>query len=379
MTEPPRELYDAYRAPEPSPDLAQRIAAAVQADHRGRRRRRTLVWAAAASLVLVLGAALLLWRGMPAGRGEVSVTEGPHTLALGPRVRAVAQAGAHLSWRVAAEGVSVSHRRGAVRYRVERGTPLEVQVPGGYARVLGTEFDVEVIPMRRTVRRGAVAAAVLATVAVTVYQGRVLLGNDRGSVTLAHDQRGEIAPGQEPRRRAMAQKTGAALSSAPTAGQARSRRLASREARQALIDLLHRTRQAREQTLRTQSPVSPGAPGGGGTESPAAKGSLPAEYIRSTIKEATPLVKECYELALHENPDVQGTLKLRFTIAAEPEVGGVVELVEVQGQDAAALHPTLRECLEQTIYSLQFPPPEGGGKVQVTYPFRFATGRRAPR
>lgn len=370
MTE--REVYESYRAPEPSPDLVQRIAAAVEAE-RGRRRRRRVL-AIAAGLALVLGgAAILVLRPSAPRQGQlqISTSGAPRALELGRGIVATAQPGARLSWREAQAGAAATQASGAVRYRVARGTPFEVKVPGGFVRVLGTVFDVEVNPMRRSLRRGGVGVAALAVVAVTVYQGRVLLGNEERSVEVGRNERGELTPGEGPRlsRRAL---SGTPASRPAPAKRAWARRLASREARKELLRLVHRAREQREQGAAPMA--APGASGRGAELAPAT-GSLDKEYIRSTIKEAIPLVKECYELALREHPDLGGLLKVRFTIGAEPEVGGLVEQVEIDGQDPAALDPGLRECMEQTIYSLEFPPPEGGGRVNVTYPFRFAADK----
>ena len=34
--------------------------------------------------------------------------------------------------------------------------------------------------------------------------------------------------------------------------------------------------------------------------------------------------------------------------------------------------PAVRECIQQTMYSLEISAPSGGGQVQVVYPFKFA-------
>ena len=368
MTE--REIYESYRAPEPSPDLVQRIAAAVEAERARRRRRRLFAIAAALALVLGGAALLVLWPSPPR-QGQVQISGAPRSLELGRDIVATAQPGARLSWSEAGAGVVASQASGVVRYRVPRGIPLEVEVPGGFVRVLGTVFDVEVSPMRRSLRKGAVGAAVLAVVAVTVYQGRVLLGNEERTVEVGRNERGELKPGEGPRLSRRALSSAPASRPAPTK-RAWARRLASREARRELLRLVHRAREQREQGA---APMAASGAGGRGAELAPATGSLDKEYIRSTINEAIPLVKECYELALRERPGLGGTLKVRFTIGAEPEVGGLVEQVEIDGQDPAALDPGLRECMEQTIYSLEFPPPEGGGRVNVTYPFRFAVDK----
>lgn len=104
---------------------------------------------------------------------------------------------------------------------------------------------------------------------------------------------------------------------------------------------------------------------------PPTSGALRREYIQDAIREVSPLIAECYELALEEAPELSGRLVVDFTIGGEPDVGGIVEEADVQEQSELH-HPLLDECIRETIYSVEFPPPEAGGQVHVTYPFRFA-------
>ena len=67
---------------------------------------------------------------------------------------------------------------------------------------------------------------------------------------------------------------------------------------------------------------------------------------------------------------------MHFTIAAEPEIGGVVEdpeIIHVDGSDkSAAYNETLTQCIIEAFLYLEFPPPQGGGILIVTYPFTFS-------
>ena len=102
-------------------------------------------------------------------------------------------------------------------------------------------------------------------------------------------------------------------------------------------------------------------------------GSLDKEYIRASIRELVPLVKECYENALLERPDLGGKLTVEFSIAGEPEIGGVVAESRIVGTDAGTLHAGLEECVRETMYGLKLEAPAGGGIVKVRYPFVFRT------
>ncbi len=105
--------------------------------------------------------------------------------------------------------------------------------------------------------------------------------------------------------------------------------------------------------------------------SPDAPGRLDPAYIREAVRELQPLIAECYELALEEDDTLAGRLVLEFDIEGEPEVGGVVEDSAI-GDESTLTHPTLDECVRETIYTLELPAPEGGGMVHVRYPFTFS-------
>ncbi len=98
-------------------------------------------------------------------------------------------------------------------------------------------------------------------------------------------------------------------------------------------------------------------------------GTLGKEYIQGAIAELKPLFKECYDLALHDDDKVEGKIVVAFTIAADGH-GGIVESAEI-AEGASAKHSGLRECMRETIYTLDLPAPENGGVIHVRYPFEF--------
>ncbi len=104
-----------------------------------------------------------------------------------------------------------------------------------------------------------------------------------------------------------------------------------------------------------------------------ASGTLDAAYIQARVREdLLPIAKECYESALEDQPKLGGTLTMKFSIVGDPSVGGVVDEADVDPASEVT-HPDLLECMRESMLSLSFPPPEGGGKVDVTYPFVFAS------
>jgi hypothetical protein len=165
----------------------------------------------------------------------------------------------------------------------------------------------------------------------------------------------------------------------------RPRRLPSAEAREQLRRAIEAARQRREQReAEAASAAGASASAPSGEDRP--HGRLSKEYIRATVREVVPLIRECYENALADQDQFEGLVRAHFVIAGEPDVAGLVESAELlTGEadagtgdaDAAdgggpAPGSDLAECLQQTILSLEFPPPEGGGVVEVTYPLRFS-------
>ena len=113
-----------------------------------------------------------------------------------------------------------------------------------------------------------------------------------------------------------------------------------------------------------------GAPPDAGAEPP---GTMSKETVMEGIATMRPAVKECYEKILEEFPDAEGTVKLSFTIVGS-EGQGHVDLEKVL-ESSTLYEEDLHDCLIQELRNVEFPTPEGGGEVKVTYPFRFKSGK----
>jgi len=63
---------------------------------------------------------------------------------------------------------------------------------------------------------------------------------------------------------------------------------------------------------------------------------------------------------------------LRFTLAGEPGVGGLLERVEIVDEDSSIKQATIRDCMTQQLYALELDPPPEGMRVerQVSLNFR---------
>jgi hypothetical protein len=142
--------------------------------------------------------------------------------------------------------------------------------------------------------------------------------------------------------------------------------------RQELLGALDRARSQRERGAGATP--SPGPRNG--TEwvpSPALPpGTLDRDKVRATVREAVPLLFDCYQRELDEKPDFAGRLELVFTVAGEPDVGGLVEDVALESPNGMTERPAFAECVRETMLSLEFEPPEAGGKVVIRYPFEFS-------
>jgi len=225
------EALAAWPAGEPPAGFADRVMAA-RADRPARRRR---VWWIAPVALAAAAAAVFAWPRGAVEKGTVAAGARVETK-LGERAVAVAEPGSSLRWSVRPGGDgAVVQDRGDVFYRVERGGPFVVATPAGEVRVLGTCFRVEVTEMKigkQGIAGAAAGAAVTAVVMVTVYEGRVLLANEKGRTDLRAGERATAATGAAPGPAVTASAsaaTPAAASAAPAAA-ATPAELAAREA-----------------------------------------------------------------------------------------------------------------------------------------------------
>lgn len=95
------------------------------------------------------------------------------------------------------------------------------------------------------------------------------------------------------------------------------------------------------------------------------QGGLEREVIARYIKSQLGQIRYCYERQLSASPELYGKVKVKFTIGA---AGGVV----AQAINATSLKNAMVEgCILRRIAGWQFPKPEGGTQVNVSYPFLF--------
>jgi hypothetical protein len=163
-------------------------------------------WPLVVAALSFAAAVVLAWAVWPVGRastGEHPAQGDIATVRLDDRAIAVAQPQASLRWEIDRDGVArVEQDAGRVFYRVDEGGAFEVKTPAGTATVTGTCFEVEIVPMKNGPmwKAGALGAALAGAVIVTVYEGGVVLANDRGDVALAAGERAVAKDGAAPRR-----------------------------------------------------------------------------------------------------------------------------------------------------------------------------------
>jgi len=103
----------------------------------------------------------------------------------------------------------------------------------------------------------------------------------------------------------------------------------------------------------------------GAIEQPTSRGpALDADAIRLVIRARLGRIAACRDVARVFFPGRQGTVTARFEIEPDGTVGAVTTRDEF-GSEALAC------CVQREVWALQFPPPAGGGRVAVTYPFSF--------
>ena len=185
-----------WEAQAPSADFSARVMASLAAPPAKRRWPFAVVSLAAALWLLVF-----LWGPKTqASQGSVRA-QGRQELSLGGRAIAVAESGAALSWEVTpSREATIIQEQGAVFYRVEPGGPFTVKTSAGDITVKGTCFQVEVTPMKQAIVGGAIGAVLSAFVTVTVYEGKVAVANERGSVMLAAGDTAQLTPQKMPEK-----------------------------------------------------------------------------------------------------------------------------------------------------------------------------------
>jgi TonB family protein len=93
------------------------------------------------------------------------------------------------------------------------------------------------------------------------------------------------------------------------------------------------------------------------------RGSLDKEIIRRIIRRHLNEVRFCYEKELMHKQDLYGRVMIQFTIS------GTGQVVASVVQNSTMNNPNVEQCIAQAVRRWEFPKPQGGGIVIVSYPF----------
>jgi hypothetical protein len=95
-------------------------------------------------------------------------------------------------------------------------------------------------------------------------------------------------------------------------------------------------------------------------------GHLPAEVIQRVVRQNFGRFRQCYEIGLRTNPNLEGRVSVRFVIGRDGAVSNVAAGGDVP--DAQ-----VKSCVASAFYGLSFPSPDAG-IVTVTYPIMLTPG-----
>jgi TonB family protein len=96
------------------------------------------------------------------------------------------------------------------------------------------------------------------------------------------------------------------------------------------------------------------------------RGSLDKEIIRRIVRRHINEVRYCYDQALAAHPSLEGRVVTQFTIAPTGRVLASVLASSTLGSAA------VESCVVNAVKRWEFPEPQGGGLVIVSYPFQFS-------
>jgi hypothetical protein len=111
-----------------------------------------------------------------------------------------------------------------------------------------------------------------------------------------------------------------------------------------------------------------GATGADTPGDPIILGALDKATIDAEIKSHLAQIRFCYQRELNKQPGLAGKLTVKFVIAADGTVSSG------STRSTTLNNVTVESCVLAVIRRMEFPPPDGGGIVIVSYPFVFKSG-----
>ena len=93
--------------------------------------------------------------------------------------------------------------------------------------------------------------------------------------------------------------------------------------------------------------------------------------IRTTMRDAIPLLADCYQQAMPQLPEDETKVAAKITLISDPDVGTIVDAHQISDEQGRPLLASFDDCLRNTMQQLALPPIANGGTIDVTYPFTF--------
>lgn len=93
---------------------------------------------------------------------------------------------------------------------------------------------------------------------------------------------------------------------------------------------------------------------------------LPPAMLEALHAEFMRLASECIDAARERLPDLEGMVGLALEVASDPELGAVVDEVEISAERSTdSGDEELHTCLRETALSMLLPEPEAGGRFEL--------------
>jgi len=94
-------------------------------------------------------------------------------------------------------------------------------------------------------------------------------------------------------------------------------------------------------------------------------GSMDPDVIRKILRDNVPLFSNCYQKELEGTGEISGLVKLNFVIGSSGSVSRASTTTE------ANIPSNVIGCVNTVLKGIQFPPPMGGGSVEVVQPLNL--------
>ncbi|GMV18696.1 MAG: AgmX/PglI C-terminal domain-containing protein [Polyangiaceae bacterium] len=111
----------------------------------------------------------------------------------------------------------------------------------------------------------------------------------------------------------------------------------------------------------------PAEPAEGDEPAAGDKETRTTEVIQALVQENRKPVRECYEKARKQIPDLKGTMVIHFVLDPEGKVKEAVLNVE----KSEVKSPDIVNCAVAVIKKIKFPPSSRGMETTINYPYTF--------